>query len=195
MTQLAIIVLGGLEIRLARANTPLELPTRKSKALLAYLALSPGMTRSREHLAGALRGRSAEEQARASLRQTLSSLRKVLSSTRTSVVNTDTHAIWLDSQAIEVDAVRFEQLAMERSLESLEQAVAIYQGDLLGGFSLREESGASLLRPAESLRTERPLRSRHICRRPAACDGSFAGVGPLRADAAVLENRAQRGGA
>jgi len=140
MTPLAITVLGGLEIKLVGADAPLKLPTRKSKALLVYLALSPGMTRSREHLAGALWDRSAEEQARASLRQTLSSLRKALSVTSTPVIDTDAHAVWLDAEAVEVDAICFERLVAERSTKSLEEAVSIYQGDLLGGFSLREES-------------------------------------------------------
>jgi hypothetical protein len=47
MTRLTIAVLGGLNVQLAGADTPLDLPTRKSKVLLAYLALSPGMLRSR----------------------------------------------------------------------------------------------------------------------------------------------------
>jgi DNA-binding SARP family transcriptional activator len=51
MTRLTIEVLGGLHIRLAGERLPLDFPTKKSKAILAYLALSPGMLRSREQLA------------------------------------------------------------------------------------------------------------------------------------------------
>ena len=79
MNRLAIRVLGGLDFALAGCREPLDLPTRKCRAFLAYLALSPAMSRSREHLAGTFWGRSAEEQARASLRQTLSSARRALS--------------------------------------------------------------------------------------------------------------------
>ncbi len=50
MTRLTIAALGGLSIQLDAADARSELPTRKSKAILAYLALSPGMLRSREHL-------------------------------------------------------------------------------------------------------------------------------------------------
>ncbi len=135
MSRVAITVLGGLSIQLA--HTPLDLPTRKSKAFLAYLALSPGMLRSREHLASTLWDRSAEEQARASLRQTLSSLRKALG--EHVLINTDSDSVWLDERSVEVDALHFERLAADRSPESLEQAVALYRGELLGGFSLREE--------------------------------------------------------
>ena len=140
MTRLAITVLGGLGIQLDGADSPLELATRKSKALLAYLALSPGLTRSREHLATVLWGRSAEEQARASLRQTLTSLRKVLPETGDAVIRTDSHGVWLEADGIRVDAHEFEKLVVDESPESLEQAIALYRGDLLDGFSLREES-------------------------------------------------------
>jgi DNA-binding SARP family transcriptional activator/predicted ATPase len=138
MTRLTIALLGGLNIHPDGAGARLDLPTRKSKAILAYLALSPGMLRSREHLAGTFWDRSAEEQARASLRQTLSSVRRNLSSTH-ALINTDSESVWLDTQAVEVDALQFEQLALERSAQSLEKAVALYRGELLGGFSLREE--------------------------------------------------------
>jgi len=138
MTRLTIAVFGGLSIRLDGADARSDLPTRKAKAILAYLALSPGMLRSREHLAGTFWDRSAEEQARASLRQTLSSVRRTLPSTH-ELVNTDSESVWLDTRAVEVDALQFARLAQERSAESLEQAVALYRGELLGGFSLREE--------------------------------------------------------
>jgi len=138
MTRLTIAVLGGLSIQPGAVDVRPELPTRKSKALLAYLALSPGMLRSREHLADTFWGRSAEEQARASLRQTLSSLRGTLPSAD-ALISTDSQSVWLDTRAVEIDALQFERLALEHSAESLDKAVALYQGELLGGFSLREE--------------------------------------------------------
>ncbi len=138
MTKLTITVLGGLNIQQAGAVEPLDFPTRKSRAFLAYLALSPGMTRSREHLAGTFWDRSAEEQARASLRQTLSSLRKALPADA-AAIDTDSDSVWLDVHAVEVDALQFDRLASDRSAESLERAVALYRGELLSGFSLREE--------------------------------------------------------
>jgi DNA-binding SARP family transcriptional activator/class 3 adenylate cyclase len=139
MTRLTIEVLGGLDIRSAGTGAVLELPTRKSKAFLAYLALSPGMLRSREHLAGTFWDRSAEEQARASLRQTLSGLRRALPKTSAPLIDADSESIWLDAEAVDVDAVRFDHLTAERSTESLERAASLYRGELLGGFSLVEE--------------------------------------------------------
>jgi DNA-binding SARP family transcriptional activator/predicted ATPase len=145
MTRIQITVLGGLEIRLVGSNAPLSFPTRKSRALVAYLAMSPGMTRSREHLAGILWGRSAEEQARASLRQTLSSLRKVLTIDGNSIIGGDADTISLDARFTEVDALDFERRLTNHSIESLQDAVAIYSGDFLDGFSINEESYESWL--------------------------------------------------
>jgi DNA-binding SARP family transcriptional activator/predicted ATPase len=139
MARLAIEVLGGLDIRPAEVGTALDLPTRKSKAFLAYLALSPGMLRSRAHLASTFWDRSAEEQARASLRQTLSSVRRALPKSSRPLIDADTDSVWLDSEAVDVDALRFEQVTAERSTESLERAAALYRGELLSGFSLVEE--------------------------------------------------------
>ncbi len=49
MTRLQITVLGDLKIRLAGSDAPPSFATRKNRALVAYLAMSPGMSRSREH--------------------------------------------------------------------------------------------------------------------------------------------------
>ncbi|WP_349607601.1 AAA family ATPase [Cupriavidus sp. DF5525] len=138
MTRLKIEVLGGLHIRLAGQHVPLDFPTRKSKAILAYLALSPGMLRSREQLASVFWERSAEEQARASLRQTLSSLRRILPNAPP-LLKAEPDAIWLDAHLVEVDALQFTHLATERSPDALAKAVALYRGALLDGFGLREE--------------------------------------------------------
>src|SRR5262249_23514049 len=138
MSRLTITVLGGLDIQRSGGVAPLDLPTRKSKAVLAYLALSPGMTRSREHLAATFWDRSAEEQARASLRQALSSLRRALPD-HAAALDADSDSIRLDMRAVEVDALQFDRLASDPSPELLERAVALYRGELLSGFSLREE--------------------------------------------------------
>jgi DNA-binding SARP family transcriptional activator/predicted ATPase len=138
MTRLKIEVLGGLQIRLAGHIGSLAFPTRKSKAILAYLALAPGMLRSREQLASVFWERSAEEQARASLRQTLSSLRRILQNAPP-LLSAESDVVWLDGQSVEVDALQFKHLATDRSADSLAKAVALYRGALLDGFGLREE--------------------------------------------------------
>ncbi len=138
MDRLVIRVLGTLDIELAGVRTPVSFAARKCRALLAYLALSPAMTRSREHLADTFWDRSAEEQARASLRQALSSLRRALP-TAEKLIRADADSVALDANAVEVDALQFTRFAQRRSAESLEAAAALYRGALLDGFSLREE--------------------------------------------------------
>lgn len=72
--RLKIDALGGLAVSFA--GLPVELSSRKAKALVAYLACVPSGTASREHLVGLLWSESSEDKARASLRQVLRALRQ-----------------------------------------------------------------------------------------------------------------------
>jgi DNA-binding SARP family transcriptional activator len=72
-------VLGGLVLRPA-GGAAVELPTRKSALLLAYLAMPAGAAHPRDRLADLLWPSSGQEQARGSLRHALAALRKVLGS-------------------------------------------------------------------------------------------------------------------
>ena len=135
MMDLDIKTFGG--IGLARSGAELKLPTRKATALLLYLALSPRGTHSREHLAGLLWARSAEEQARASLRQTLSSLRKALGE-QAELVETSAEDIGIRRQCLRVDALDLQTLASSSDAHDLERAAELYEGDFLQGFSLKE---------------------------------------------------------
>ncbi len=139
MTPRALTVLGGFELSAPTAASP-TLATRKNQALLVHLAIAAGQPRLRGQLAALLWGRSAEEQARASLRQALSGLRKVLEKPDHPVLHTEGEAVWLDPMALAVDALRFEALLEQATPEALEQAVALYRGDFLAGFVLNEEA-------------------------------------------------------
>jgi DNA-binding SARP family transcriptional activator len=77
MPRLNLALLGGFQGRLG-ASVPLTLPTRKSQALLAFLALPPGRSHPREKLASLLWGGMREPQARSGLRQSLFTLRKAV---------------------------------------------------------------------------------------------------------------------
>jgi len=74
MPRLNLALLGGFQGRVD-ASAPLTLPTRKSQALLAFLALPPGRSHPREKLASLLWGGMREPQARRGLRQSLFILR------------------------------------------------------------------------------------------------------------------------
>jgi TolB-like protein/Tfp pilus assembly protein PilF len=136
MYELTVKTLGAITFR--RDKGEFRPPTRKAAALLVYLVLSPRGSRSREHLAGVLWGRSADEQSRASLRQTLSSLRKALGE-QADLLKSDADAIGIQRDRLEVDVLEFEVLANSASLADLEQAAELYQGAFLEGFSLKEE--------------------------------------------------------
>jgi TolB-like protein len=77
------------------------LSARKARALLAYLALTPDMSRSRDEIMALLWSDRAESQARGSLRQVLAGLRKELGDA-TSVLHTNNESVALDPGLIEV---------------------------------------------------------------------------------------------
>ena len=74
MAQFGLTLLGGFDARL-ESGQKVCLPTRKAEALLAYLALAGGQSRSRDQLAGLLWSDRGDAQAKGSLRQALSALR------------------------------------------------------------------------------------------------------------------------
>jgi TolB-like protein/DNA-binding SARP family transcriptional activator/Tfp pilus assembly protein PilF len=136
MSDLTIKTLGGVAFH--RDQGEFRPPTRKAAALLVYLGLSPRGSRSREHLADMLWGRSADVQSRASLRQTLSSLRKALGE-QADLLESDSDAVGIQCDRLEIDAHEFESLANSASHADLERAAEMYQGAFLEGFSLKEE--------------------------------------------------------
>ncbi len=139
MSELRFKVLGGLEVAGGNGTSL----TRKTKLVAAFLALQRGQPQSRERLADLFWENSPEEQARKNLRQCLSTLRKHLGRT----LITDQDRISLDPGAVDLDAERFEKLVGGDGLEQLEQAAAIYRGDLLAGFNIKENVFEAWIRP------------------------------------------------
>lgn len=120
--------------------------TRKARAMLAYLALQSGHSQSREKLAALLWGSNGELHARTNLRQALSVIRKAMPSSNGGRFQSDGDSVTLNLDDLEFDVARFEQLAGGSAPEQLEQAISLYRGDLLDGFSLREEPFEDWLR-------------------------------------------------
>ena len=129
---LKLRILGGFELQSDRGpdGTP---PGRKVRALLACLALSPGISWPRERLMALLWSDRAEEQARASLRQALTELRHALG--EPSPLRTEQDTVSLDSSGIFIDAVEFARLAKAGKLD---EAAALYRGPLLDGHGVRD---------------------------------------------------------
>ncbi|HUF76589.1 MAG TPA: AAA family ATPase, partial [Longimicrobiales bacterium] len=114
----------------------MTLASKKAQALLARLALRPGRTQPRDALTALLWADTDDRQARHSLRQTLLDLRKALGAGKRALIDGD--QLGLDPSVIDVDVAAFEQLVAQGTPESLEGAAALYQGELLEGFTLRE---------------------------------------------------------
>lgn len=104
MNRLSISLLGGF--RLERAGQELRLRNRKSRAVLACLALSATGEETRERLVGLLWSESSEEKARASLRQVVHELRGVLSAKELAA---ERLSLALDRDAFDVDIEQIEE--------------------------------------------------------------------------------------
>lgn len=130
-----ISLLGGLAIR-APGGRAIALAGRKDRALLGYLAACSGKACPRERLAALLWGDSAEPQARDSLKQALLRLRRTLAPASETLLVTTRQSAALDAKGMTVDVAAFEQSLREGSVEALEHALALYQGDLLEGLNV-----------------------------------------------------------
>lgn len=139
MAHLHLQLLGGFEARDAQ-GLPVAFPTRKAQGLVAYLALPAGRFHSREKLAGLLWGRSADEQARSSLRQTLSGLRRGLAEHDADVLVSRGEGLALDASGVDSDVNRLEVAVAEAGAAEASGAGELYNGELLEGFSLHEEA-------------------------------------------------------
>ena len=137
MARLILTLLGGFRARLEPA-TPLALPTRKAKALLAYLALSPASAQPRDKLASLLWGSTLDTTARTSLRQTLYALRKCLREAGPRLLAVDGESVSLDPNAVTIDVRDFERRAAEGTPSALAEAATLYQGEFLDGLTVQE---------------------------------------------------------
>lgn len=147
MGELKLFLLGPPEIRLGLA--PLNIRSRKARALLFYLAVS-ARAHDRSHLAGLLWPDLPETNARRNLRVALHKLRQTLAGhllvePRSLALNSAA-PVWLDTWALQEAHETIEQagvlaLATNPSpivLNSLRHAVAHYRGEFLEGFVLSD---------------------------------------------------------
>ena len=107
--RLNLAVLGEFKVFRDGLAVPLP-PSKKTRALLAYLALPPGQVHPRSQVAALLWGDQPEAGARASLRQALFTLRKALPAAPFPILLVDSATVALHPTAVEVDVGRFERL-------------------------------------------------------------------------------------
>ena len=135
MAKVNLALFGGLRLQ-TDPGDPVPLSTRKAGALLAYLALQPVRAQPRSKLAALLWGDHSEVQARDSLRQALSLVRKALSGIDPGALIAHKDSIGFQPTILTTDAIVFGDLAAQAGAEHLEQAIALYGGELLDGFQV-----------------------------------------------------------
>lgn len=154
---LQLFALGPLEVHMGGSR--LAFPTRKTLALLIYLAIEGGM-QPREHLAALLWPEANPERSYASLRNTLghlqTSLRRASGQAQTPYLSVTHQALGLNPDAnIDFDLYTigqaYERARLDRSsrtlpegsasLPLLRSAAACQRGDFLAGFSLGDAPG------------------------------------------------------
>ncbi len=143
MARLTLYLLGSFEATLdGQRLTTFE--SDKVRGLLSYLAVESGHDTSREKLAGLLWPDSSETAARANLSHVLTNLHQVLGDR-----NIEPRFVLAARKSIQfnresdtfIDVTTFEDLSSMRNatradLTALEQAVTLYRGRFLEGFSL-----------------------------------------------------------
>ena len=130
MASCRLNLLGGFAL-VSGDGGKLNLPTRKDRLLLAYLALKAGQPQAREKLAGLLWGDRGEAQARDSLKQALAGIRQAFRQAAADPIRADRESITLEAAGIEIDAAEFARLAADPA--TVGDAMALYKGALLDG--------------------------------------------------------------
>lgn len=122
--------------RVSRDGKPVGFETRKAVALLAHLALAE-RPRSREALCELLYPGHDPDRARGALRRTLSTLRTGIGE---QWIDTAGDSVALSrGPGLAIDVERFRTLVAEDAgREQLDEAVGLFNGEFLEGFSLRD---------------------------------------------------------
>lgn len=131
MRVVAFRLLGGFAASDSEGR-PIAIPSRKCRALLAYLALESGPA-SREKLADLFWGNCPDDLARQSLRQCLVGLRKIFRPHAPDLVVTTHEGVGLRHDLISVDALEFLRLA---EIREYDRAAELYAGELLESIGL-----------------------------------------------------------
>ncbi len=132
--QLTIRLLGRSEVQFA--GVPLFLHDQKARALLYYLAAT-GQSHTRDHLASLLWSESFDSNARHSLRSSLYHIRQALHAKGADeVLVGDGDMISLKLNIEACDVTHFRQLLATGNESALVQAITLYQGPLLRGYTI-----------------------------------------------------------
>jgi DNA-binding SARP family transcriptional activator/TolB-like protein len=158
----------------------LKISSRKGVALVAYLALHPEHSVSREKLATLLWGDHPDRQARLSLRQVILSLRKNLTIGSNELIAIDGEMVGLHMDRVSVDALEFQRLGRSSDAGDLARAASLYGGTFLSELDVGTEEFDDWLQGARARFEAEAARVLERC--ADQCDAG--GQGALAVDAA-----------
>jgi DNA-binding SARP family transcriptional activator len=140
MAALTLTFLGAFDVHTG-AGAFVRIRFEKARALLAYLAVEAAHPHPRPHLAGLLWPEQPDALGLRNLSQTLIRLRAVLDAPpagRPWLHITRPTIQWNTAGDYQLDVATFMHLGSSTAAADLEQAAALYRGEFLAGFSLRD---------------------------------------------------------
>jgi DNA-binding SARP family transcriptional activator len=148
------IKLLGLPTFVRSGAIAVRMPTRRADALLAFLAERGGEAASRKTLSNLLWPRSAEEQARASLRQEISVLRKALGPEHTEILSVQSDSVAISPNLVDVDVWRVRSESRQTPADVL-RVLQMHSAPFLNGFRLHSRPFTNWTRATRhTLKTE-----------------------------------------
>ena len=169
-------LLGSFDLR-GPGDRPLKVTARKTRALLAFLALQDGAPQTRERLAALLWEDADAELARSSLRQALTALRRALPAKLHALVEADAQHVALNLAQVQVDVHELRALLADATVESLQAARKLGAEPLLEGFDARsgafEEWAAAERRTLRRDLTAAAAKLAALCRDAGDTDGEI----------------------
>ena len=112
--------------------------SKKTRGLLAFLALSPDGVTARKRLADLVWSTRGEKQARDSLRQALATIRGHLGNQRAPIVSADRERVVLHLDRVWVDARELERFAASDAEGDWARIPELYRGDLLESLDISD---------------------------------------------------------
>ncbi|MDB5585566.1 MAG: hypothetical protein JWP26_536 [Devosia sp.] len=190
--QLNLRLLGPFEAR-HRDGRLVEFDLKRARLLLAWLALRPRQSGSREEIAALLWSERSEAQAHQSLRQTLAIIRRALDDQAGEILKIDREKVAFAPDAVQSDVATLLRLDADSPIEELEASVAQYGGEFLEGMSVRDpiteewiHSGRAELRGITIKRFEWLLGAH-------ARSGNHAGAEPIATRLIAIDPLAEEG--
>src|SRR5437762_12425266 len=117
-------------------DRPVTLRNKKAQALVAFLAMNPGVIHVRARLAALLWPDNNEDAARQSLRQCISTLRRDCPELS---LSSDHDLLGFEIGAVMTDVVEFGDAVSDPSIANLKRAAELYRGALLEGLDARSD--------------------------------------------------------